>query len=84
MVAIGPIAVVVIVGAGVTTLLNAVSSHYGVTRKVAEMLKESEERVRDNMRDIELEVKRGLSYAEEDPIGFMHRLFAVPYLRHGQ
>ncbi|MBU2984057.1 hypothetical protein KO528_01730 [Saccharophagus degradans] len=82
MVAIGPIAVVVIVGAGITAILNAISSHYGLNRKLAEMLKESEARMLKNMRNLQSEVRTGLNYANEDPVGFMHRLFAVPYFRY--
>ncbi len=44
------------------------------------MLKESEARAIENIQQIHSEVRKGLNYADEDPIGFMHRLFAVPYL----
>lgn len=80
MVAIGPIAFVVVVGAGLAWALSVVGNHFDVTAKVAKMLKESEGRAAENLREIRSEVRRGLNYADEDPIGFMHRIFAVPYL----
>lgn len=79
MAAIGPIALVVVVGAGVTYALGAVADHYGITERLAGMLKESESRMRENYRNMKNEIKRGLNYADEDPVGFMHRLFGVPY-----
>ncbi|WP_075185143.1 hypothetical protein [Teredinibacter haidensis] len=81
MAAIGPIALVVVVGAGITLALNAVNSHFGLTEKLATMLKQAESRMVSNIQKIRNEVYRGLSYAEEDPIGFMHALFGVPYFR---
>lgn len=80
MVAIGPIAFVVVVGAGLAWALSVVGNHFDLTAKIAKMLKESEARAAENLREIQSEVKRGLNYADEDPIGFMHRLLAVPYL----
>ena len=79
MAAIGPIALVVVVGAGVTYALNALADHYNLTEKLATLLKESEARMKENTRQIKEEIRRGLNYADEDPVGFMHRLFGVPY-----
>lgn len=79
MAAIGPIALVVVVGAGNTMALNAVSDNFELTERLAVMLKEAESRLVANMNQIKNEVRRGLNYANEDPTGFMHRLFGVPY-----
>jgi hypothetical protein len=79
MVAIGPIALVVVVGAGITLVLNSVSQHYGLTEKIARMLWEFEARMRSNVRHIKNDWRQGLNYADEDPVGFMHKLFGIPY-----
>jgi hypothetical protein len=79
MAAIGPIALVVVVGAGITAALSAIGDHYELTSKLAGLLKESERRLLESIENVKWEVRRGLNYAEEDPVGFMHRLFAVPY-----
>lgn len=31
--------------------------------------------------EIQSETRKGLNYMDEDPVGFMHRLFGIPYLR---
>lgn len=83
MAAIGPIALVVVVGAGMTAALNAIGSHFGVTSKLAGLLKEAEQRMLDSIEEVKWEVRRGLNYADEDPVGFMRRLFGVPYYNTG-
>lgn len=80
MVAIGPIAFVVVAGTGLAWALSVLGNHFEVTERIATMLKESEARVLQNLQQIHSEVRKGLNYADEDPVGFMHRLFAVPYL----
>lgn len=79
MAAVGPIALVVLVGAGVTYALGAISDHYRITERLAKMLNESESRMRESYRSVKNEIRRGLNYADEDPLGFMHRLFGLPY-----
>lgn len=81
MAAVGPIALVVVVGvgAGVTYASAAVANHYNITERLANMLREFESPMRENYRNMKNEVKKGLNYADEDPVGFMHRLFGVPY-----
>ncbi len=79
MAAVGPIALVVVVGAGITYALNAVADHYSITERIAGLLKESEARMKENTRKMREEIRRGLNYADEDPVGFMHKLFGVPY-----
>ena len=44
------------------------------------MLKESKASAEEYLQHIHSEVRKGLNCADEDPIVFMHRLFAVPYL----
>ncbi len=81
MAAIGPIALVVVVGAGITAALNAVSDHYELTDKLASLLKDAEKRMLESIAETRREVRRGLNYADEDPVGFMHSLFGGPYFR---
>ncbi|MFE8073510.1 hypothetical protein QQM79_20875 [Marinobacteraceae bacterium S3BR75-40.1] len=80
MAAIGPIALVVVVGTGLTAVLNAVSAHYSISERLARLLRESEQRMLQHTREIKREFRRGLNYADEDPVGFIHRLFGLPYL----
>jgi len=47
--------------------------------RISTLLKESESRMKENYRNMKNEIKKGLNYADEDPVGFMHRLFGVPY-----
>ena len=79
MAAVGPIALVVVVGAGLTYALGAVADHYRITEHLANMLIESDSRMKENYHKMKNEVKKGLNYADEDPMGFMYRLFDVPY-----
>ncbi|GAB2525680.1 hypothetical protein [Microbulbifer agarilyticus] len=81
MATIGPIALVVVVGVGATYALSAISEHYGLTKKLSQLLKDAESRMVKNLEDIRRETRKGLNYMDEDPIGFMHRLFGLPYLR---
>lgn len=81
MATIGPIALVVVVGIGVTYALSTISDHYGLSKKLSQLLKEAESRMIQNLEEIQRETRRGLNYMDEDPIGFMHRLFGIPYLR---
>lgn len=79
MVAIGPIAIVVVTGALLTAGFNALSDHFDLTNKLAKLLREAESRMKESAAEIDREVRRGLTLADEDPVGFMHKLFGVPY-----
>jgi hypothetical protein len=81
MAAVGPILLVVVVGAGITVALNAVGEHFEITEKLVNLLKQAESRYVSNMNKMRNEIRRGLNYADEDPVGFMHRLFGVPYFK---
>lgn len=80
MVAIGPIVAVVFVGAAVTYALGEIESRLQFGNKLAGFLREAERRVLEEVDAAKREVKQGLTYAEEGPVGFFHRLFAIPYL----
>lgn len=80
MAAVGPIALVVFVGAGATYLLGLLADHFELTTRLSTLLKEAEARMRKSYEQTTREIRKGLNYAEEDPVGFMHRLFGIPYL----
>jgi len=79
MATIGPIILVVAVGAVVTTALGSVVEHYQLTEKLATMLKEAESQILADIRQLKYETRRVLNYADENPVGFMHKLFGIPY-----
>lgn len=81
MAAVGPLIIVIAAGIGMTLALNAIADRYELSSKLAQALMDAEERFRTNIGDIKSEFRKGLNYAEEDPVGFMHRLFGIPYLR---
>ncbi|AFU98415.1 hypothetical protein M5M_06100 [Simiduia agarivorans SA1 = DSM 21679] len=58
----------------------------GFIEWVAEMIKwlmsdlvDAEHLLSERLNELKSEVRKGLNYADEDPVGFMHRLFGVPY-----
>lgn len=81
MATIGPIAIVVVVGIGATYVLNAIGEHYGLSGKLSRLLKIAECRMRESVEGVQRETRKGLNYMDEDPVGFMHKLFGIPYLR---
>lgn len=83
MVAIGPMVAVVLVGFGATYALGLLSEQLSLNERLAAALIEADDRLSANLHQLKTEVKKGLSYADEDPVGFMHRLFGIPYLGRG-
>jgi hypothetical protein len=81
MVAVGPMLIVVAVGVGLTVTFNSLSSEYRLVDKVAALLIEAEQRNAEEFAAIQRNMKRSLTYAKEDPHGFMHRLFGIPYFK---
>lgn len=81
MATIGPIAIVVVVGIGATYVLNAIGEHYELSGKLSRLLKTAECRMRESVEEVQRETRKGLNYMDEDPVGFMHKLFGIPYLR---
>ncbi|MBL4608267.1 MAG: hypothetical protein JKY01_10635 [Pseudomonadales bacterium] len=80
MAAIGPIALVVFAGGGATVALNALGDHFELANNLAELLKKAEQRMLANLQETQHEIRKGLNYAHEDPVGFLLKLFNVPYL----
>lgn len=79
MVAIGPMVAVVVVGAALTVLTNAFIDSDVLSNRISESLREAEQRLKDNLLKIKYEAKRLENSYEKDPIGFMYRLFGIPY-----
>ncbi|MBB3167401.1 hypothetical protein [Simiduia aestuariiviva] len=79
MAAVGPILLVVIAGAAATWYLNDLASQYQVAERMAVRLIVAESRLASEFNRLDREIKRGLNHANEDPVGFMHKLFGVPY-----
>ncbi|WP_018694246.1 hypothetical protein [Algicola sagamiensis] len=81
MAAVGPLIAVVAVGAGLVMLTNLLIDTDSIANSIATSLRVAENNLKDSMRDL----KRGIQKVErsffDDPIGFMHRLFAVPQIR---
>ena len=80
MIAVGPIAVVVIAGFVLVEIFDIIGMHYGVKQKIAAGLIKAEKRMIADIEQTKIKAQRGLNYADEDPLGFIHRLFGVPYL----
>ena len=80
MVAVGPMLIVVGGGLLLTMGFNFLSTEYQLVDKVVALLQEAERRNKEEISAIQRHVKRSLTYSKEDPVGFMHHLFAIPYL----
>lgn len=79
MATIGPIVLVVIAGAALTAWLGSFAKRHQLTERLAQLLKDAELQIMSDIRQIKYETRRVLNYADKDPIGFMHKLFGVPY-----
>jgi hypothetical protein len=80
MLAVGPLIIIVVGGGVLATFFNNLSKEYQLVNKVADLLIEAEERNKRHIAVTLQQLKRSLTYADEDPQGFMHRLIAIPYL----
>lgn len=81
MAAIGPILFVIGIGVGATIAFSLIDKRFELTNKLAKALIEAEKRVDANIYELKREVRLGLNFAEEDPVGFMHKLLGVPYFK---
>jgi len=79
MVAVGPILAVVIVGTVLTVLTSVLMDSDSLAKRVSDGLREVEQGVKEKLLKIKYEAKRIERSYDADPVGFMHRLFGIPY-----
>ncbi len=79
MVAVGPLLAVVVVGAALTVLAAAFIDSDALSKRISDGLREAEQRLKEGLLEIEYKVNRLERIYDADPIGFMHRLFGIPY-----
>ena len=81
MLAIGPMIIVVAAGAVTAIALFRLFNHWELAKQVAVLLKQAEARFNERQYEFKSHARRLLNYAEEDPQGFMARLFGLPYIK---
>ncbi|MET1257671.1 hypothetical protein, partial [Aliikangiella maris] len=81
MLAIGPMIIVVAAGAFTAAMLFDFFNDRKLANRVAALLKQAEARFNANGDQFQSQARRLLNYAEEDPQGFMARLFGLPYIK---
>jgi hypothetical protein len=79
MLTIGPMLIVVGGGIGLTMFFNSIATEYKLVQKMVDLLLEAERRNKKNIATIQRQVTRSLTYAKEDPVGFMHTFSGIPY-----
>ncbi|GAA6172376.1 hypothetical protein NBRC116592_20460 [Colwellia sp. KU-HH00111] len=79
MVAVGPLLAVVVVGAALTVLAAAFIDSDALSKRISDGLREAEQRLKEGLLEIEYKINRLERIYDADPIGFMHRLFGIPY-----
>jgi len=84
MLTIGPMLIVVGGGLLLTMGFNTVATEYQLVQKMVDLLKEAERRNKKSITTIQQQVTRSLTYAKEDPVGFMHTFSGIPYLNQGE
>ncbi|MCE9685250.1 hypothetical protein LZP73_03345 [Shewanella sp. AS16] len=83
MVAVGPMLAVVVVGAALTVLTSAFVDSDALASRISESLRTLEKNIQSNLKQIKQEINRAGRMYDEDPIGFVHRLFGIPYYGRG-
>ncbi|WDE09744.1 hypothetical protein [Thalassomonas haliotis] len=78
MVTIGPLVAVVAIGAFITYGTNTLINTNQITDEVAAFLKQAEDNFKDKIHDTRYQINKIQRQQNEDPLGFMHRLFAIP------
>jgi len=81
MVTIGPLIAVVIIGSLITFGANLLIDSNKLTNQFAHLLITAESNLSRQIISIKKQTKQIQRQANEDPIGFMHRLFAIPQFR---
>ncbi|MET1256578.1 hypothetical protein, partial [Aliikangiella maris] len=81
MLAIGPMIIVVAAGTITALALFRLFNQWELAKRVAALLKQAEVRFNERQSEFKSQTRRLLNYAEEDPRGFMARLFGLPYIK---
>ena len=79
MVAVGPLLAVVVVGTALTVLTAAFIDSDALSKRISDSLREAEQRLKEGLLEIQYKANRLERVYDEDPVGFMHRLFGIPY-----
>ncbi|QFU04163.1 hypothetical protein FIU82_03890 [Pseudoalteromonas sp. THAF3] len=78
-VAVGPMIAVVVVGAALAGLAYTFIDTDAIAEKIAASLRAVENDLKQSFQQARREIDRAQRWYEQDPIGFMHRLFGLPY-----
>lgn len=79
MAAVGPMLAVVVVGAALTMFTTAFIDSDSLSKNLADSLREAEAQLKQGLLNVQNEIKKAERMYDEDPIGFMHNLFGIPY-----
>lgn len=82
VVAVGPILAVVIVSSAIALLAYNFIDTKTLTKKLATSLRIAESNAKNNLQKIHNNLRDASNMYEENPIKFMHNLFAIPYLKN--
>ncbi len=79
MVAVGPLLAVVVVGTALTVLTAAFIDSDALSKRISDGLREAEQRLKEGLIEMQYKANRLEKIYDEDPVGFVHRLFGIPY-----
>lgn len=79
MVAVGPILAVVVVGAALTVLTASFIDSDALSKRISDSLREAEQSLKEGFLEIQYKANHIERNYNSDPIGFMYRLFGIPY-----
>ncbi|MBB1385742.1 hypothetical protein H5119_09335 [Pseudoalteromonas sp. SG45-5] len=80
--AVGPILAVIIVSSAIASLAYNFIDTKTLTKKLATSLRIAESNAKNNLQKIHNNLRDASNMYEENPIKFMHNLFAIPYLKN--
>ena len=81
-VAIGPLLLVVAVGVVTTAVLNEISNYLGLQEIIVDHLSKAETKIKSGLDGFKFPANKIIRDFDDDPIGFSHKLFGIPDLRH--
>jgi hypothetical protein len=79
MAAVGPMLAVVVVGAALMMLTTAFVDSDALSKNLSDSLREAEQQFKQGLLNVQYEINRVERMFDADPIGFIHRLFGIPY-----